>query len=63
MSRRKLGFDGPTNLFLKRASKSLIRLWRRQGDRFEFVRIRRVRYLSQYWWESIPKRRIAMIVE
>jgi len=23
--RRKLGFEGPTNLFLKRASKSLIR--------------------------------------
>jgi len=26
MFRRKLGFEGPTNLFLKRVSKSLIRL-------------------------------------
>jgi len=25
--RHKLGFEGPTNLFLKQASKSLIRLW------------------------------------
>jgi len=27
ISRRKLVFEGPTNLFLKRAYKGLIRLW------------------------------------
>src|SRR6218665_1573968 len=35
ISRRKLGFEGPTNIFLKRAFKSLIRLclWVRVNTR------------------------------